>query len=283
MSAAGEGRPAPRRLGDLGLRLASALVLMAAALWTLHVGGHVFVLFWLCGAAAAFYEWQHMVAGPALRPRVAVGAASLAAAAAFASNAGPDYALEILLAGAVAVGWLAGPARRFWAGLGVLAAGALLVALFTLRFSPTPYAKLAVLWLFALVWGTDVMAYFAGRLIGGRKLWPGVSPSKTWSGFLAGVASGALLGLAVAWQSGHLVVLWQVLGFGLLLACLAQAGDLLESAMKRRFAVKDSSHLIPGHGGFMDRLDGFTAASVCAAMIGVWRVDAYQAAAGLFQ
>lgn len=270
-------------LGDLGWRIASALVLMALALGAVAAGGHWFVLFWLCGASAALYEWQNMVGGERIFPRIATGVAALAAAGAFASNAGPDFAAEIVLVGALAVGGLAGRGRRFWAGLGVLCAGALVISLLMLRYSPTPYARLSILWLFALVWGADAMAYFAGRLVGGPKLWPRVSPGKTWSGTLAGVVFGALFGLATAALSMQPVSLALVFGVGLALAVVSQAGDLMELAMKRKFQVKDSSHLIPGHGGFMDRLDGFTCASVGAAAIGMWRVDAFQAAAGLFQ
>jgi phosphatidate cytidylyltransferase len=162
----------------------------------------------------------------------------------------------------------------------VLYAGALVVCAIALRLSDA-FGLLAIVWLFALVWGTDIMAYFGGRLIGGPKLWPRISAGKTWSGTLSGVFGGALIGLAaavIAVEHAPLVTLFLL---GLLLAVVSQAGDLAESALKRRFGVKDSGALIPGHGGVMDRLDGFTAVCICAAMIGALRRYPF-VAAGLF-
>ncbi len=116
------------------------------------------------------------------------------------------------------------------------------------------------------------MAYFGGRLIGGPKLWTRVSAGKTWSGTIVGIVSGALAGLAVAAirPEGPVAVV-PLLLVGLAGGAAAQAGDLLESSIKRRFGVKDSSQLIPGHGGVMDRLDGFVAAAVFVAALGAVR------------
>ncbi len=165
-------------------------------------------------------------------------------------------------------------------------AGALVVGITLLRASPG-YGLPAVLWLFAVVWGTDVMAYFGGRLVGGPKLWPSVSPGKTWSGAAIGaIASailGALLAAFVAPQPVKLVPM-ALLGFGL--SVLAQLGDLFESAMKRRAGVKDSSGLIPGHGGLMDRLDGFIVATAVAAVLAAcraWGSSDTWIASGLFK
>ena len=123
------------------------------------------------------------------------------------------------------------------------------------------------------------MAYFAGRLIGGPKLYPRFSPSKTWSGFLCGIACGSLIGLLV---SPDIAPAAPMLLLGLLAGAVAQGGDLLESALKRRVGAKDSGHLIPGHGGVMDRLDGFLASSVFAACLGTWRFGVDASALGLF-
>ena len=175
----------------------------------------------------------------------------------------PLGALAALVVGAAAVGWLAGPAARIWAGAGALYAGALVVSLGLLRASPT-YGLAAILWLFAVVWGADIAAYFAGRLIGGPKLWPSVSPGKTWSGAIVGALAGAALGLLLrGWTSRIDRLFW----LGLATAVVSELGDLFESALKRRFGVKDSSRLIPGHGGLMDRLDAFIAASAFAALV----------------
>jgi phosphatidate cytidylyltransferase len=128
-----------------------------------------------------------------------------------------------------------------------------------------------MLWMFAVVWTSDVAAYFTGRGLGGPKLWPAVSPKKTWSGFFGGLVGGTLAGLMVvsaATGLGWLPVapLWAVALASALASVASQAGDLGESALKRRFGVKDSGQLIPGHGGAMDRLDGFWAVAVLAAL-----------------
>ncbi len=166
---------------------------------------------------------------------------------------------------------LAGPGRRLWAAAGVLYAGTLVLAVLGLRFSPMFGAR-SIFWLFATVWSTDVFAYFGGRLIGGPKLWPRVSPSKTWSGTLTGIAAAGCLGTFVALRDLPApTILLPVLALTLVTAAVSQAGDAFESAIKRRFGVKDSSRLIPGHGGVMDRLDGFTAAAVFAFALGAAR------------
>ena len=132
----------------------------------------------------------------------------------------------------------------------------------------SPYNLRAILWLFAVVGGTDVMASFGGRLIGGPKLWPRVSAGKTWSGTIVGIVSGALLGLGVAMVAPVApVAAGPLLAVGLVGGAAAQAGDLLESSIKRRFGVKDSSNLIPGHGGVMDRVDGLVFACFAAFLI----------------
>ena len=148
-----------------------------------------------------------------------------------------------------------------------------------LRISPS-FGLAAILWLFAVVWGTDVAAYFAGRLIRGPRLWPSVSPGKTWSGAIVGAFGGAVLGLLLAGWTNHLAALFWL---GLAAAIVSEFGDLFESALKRRFGVKDSSGLIPGHGGLMDRLDGFVAASLFAALFAGLNSRGSFIAGGLFQ
>ncbi|HSI39791.1 MAG TPA: phosphatidate cytidylyltransferase [Xanthobacteraceae bacterium] len=158
---------------------------------------------------------------------------------------------------------------RGWAVAGLVYAGTVMLAPVLLR-ADAMLGLTALFWLFAVVWGTDIAAYFSGRLIGGPKLWPRVSPKKTWSGALGGSLFGTLAGLAVLHGAG--------LGFSaalvpvtLAVSIASQAGDLFESAMKRRFGVKDSGALIPGHGGLMDRLDGFVAAGGLALLLGLMR------------
>ncbi len=126
---------------------------------------------------------------------------------------------------------------------------------------------------------TDIAAYTSGRTIGGPKLWPSVSPNKTWSGLIGGVAAAALAGALFSWALGTGSPRWlAILGF--VLGVVAQGGDLAESALKRHFGIKDSSDLIPGHGGVMDRMDGIVTASVAAAVI-AFAIDAYAPARAL--
>ena len=272
------------RLVDLVPRFLSALVLMAVALFSLWQGGTIFVIAWLAASLAVFWEWQILIDG--MRPllRFLLGGAALAISAFLLDHGEAALACVVPFFAFFPIALAAGSGRRIWAGAGLLYAGALLVSVCVLRAS-APLGTLAIVWLFATVWGTDVFAYFGGRLIGGPKLWRRISPSKTWSGTLTGVLCGAILGTAIVggafragaewalpaslFPSDKWVAIWPVFLLGLVTAMVSQGGDIFESWIKRRFGVKDSSHLIPGHGGFMDRLDGFTAGTVFAALVGL--------------
>jgi len=164
---------------------------------------------------------------------------------------------------------VAGTASAGWLAAGLVYAGVLLAAPLILRRDPA-LGFTAMLFIFAIVWVTDIAAYFAGRAIGGPKLWPAISPKKTWSGAIGGTLGGVVAGLLVAKLSGLAVAPMLVI-VALGLSGVAQAGDLLESAMKRHFGAKDASQLIPGHGGLMDRLDGFLTAATAAVMVGLLR------------
>jgi phosphatidate cytidylyltransferase len=262
----GEVRGERRTFADLRPRLISSFVLAALALAVWWAGGVPFALFWLAAGLAVLWEWQALLGDARHRARFLTGAAGVAIAAAFASYIALVISCgALLVAGALTM--LVAERRRVIAGAGVLYAGALVVCVIGLRQSDA-FGLIAMAWLFALVWGTDVMAYFGGRLVGGPKLWPRVSAGKTWSGTLIGIFGGALIGVAVVGLGTQPAPIGALFVIGLLLAVISQAGDLAESALKRRFGVKDSGGLIPGHGGVMDRLDGFTAACVCAAVIG---------------
>jgi phosphatidate cytidylyltransferase len=169
----------------------------------------------------------------------------------------------------VVAGKLRGFSRIDWLAAGVGYAAVLLFAPLILRRDPTlGFAALA--FLFAVVWATDIAAYFAGRALGGPKLWPAVSPKKTWSGAIGGTLGGIAAGVLTVKLLGLSVAPMLVLVAGLLSAA-AQAGDLIESAVKRHFGAKDAGSIIPGHGGVMDRLDGFLTAAAAAAMVGLIR------------
>jgi len=281
MSAAAQEEAASPKSGgfrDLGPRVGSAVVLAAMATSTAYYGGAAFAGFWLLVACAVVWEWQGLIGGERRHARVAVSWLAVAAALGFIYTAAPWTALVALAFLAVVVGALAGPERRLWAALGVFYAAALLVSVDLLRRSDDKGA-VAIAWLFAIVWGADVFAYFGGRLIGGPKLWPRVSAGKTWSGAVVGALSGAALGALVArfFAGASVAPMFLV---SLVAVILSQLGDLFESGVKRRFDVKDSSRLIPGHGGVMDRVDGFIFAALFAAALGALR-DPSSAASGL--
>jgi phosphatidate cytidylyltransferase len=175
---------------------------------------------------------------------------------------------------------IVGGLRRYvWTLAGILYAALLFVAPVTLRGGAS-YGIAAILILFAIVWTTDIAGYFAGRAIGGPKLAPSISPKKTWSGAIAGLIGSVIV---VAFGTRYIADarLVPLIGVAVLLSIVSQAGDLAESALKRRFDVKDSSQVIPGHVGVMDRLDGFWAAAVCAAIIGLARGGFAEPARGL--
>jgi phosphatidate cytidylyltransferase len=276
-------------LADLALRAASALVMVAGALGSLWAGGAWFTAFWALAGLAVYWEWEHLAGGRNMIVRLALGALTLGGAAVLASTSEVEWALAAVAAGAAGVGWLGRGAsaadrggQAGWCAAGLVYAGAMVIAVCVLRHSLF-LGPVAILWLFAVVWGTDVMAYFGGRLIGGPKLWPRVSPGKTWSGFWVGVGSGAAAGtLVVAYAAtpGE-APLFPVFLLGLAAAAVSQGGDLFESMVKRRYGVKDSGRLIPGHGGAMDRLDGFIFAAIFAALVGALHKGAVAAAHGL--
>jgi phosphatidate cytidylyltransferase len=256
------------RNSDLGKRLASALVLAALAIAAVVAGGWPFVLFWAAGAIGVFWEWSAMAAGPAAGPRAA-GVAGLAVSA-LAAGLGQFYvAAGALAAGLAGAAGADGSRYRLWRAAGVAYAGVVLLAPVVLR-RDRDFGLVAILFLFAVVWSTDVLAYFVGRAIGGPRLAPLVSPNKTWSGACGGALGAVAAGVGVVSAAGG-VALMPAAGVALALSIASQGGDLFESAVKRRFGVKDASHVIPGHGGLMDRLDGFIAACGVAALIGVLR------------
>ncbi|MDB5597131.1 MAG: phosphatidate cytidylyltransferase [Hyphomicrobiales bacterium] len=282
-----DGGPAPAApktsttLADLGPRLASGVLMIAMALTSLAVGGWPFIIFWLIAGLAVNWEWQRMTGGAREPARFLLGSLVLIAVALLVGNAKRDEAVLVLLFGTIVLAAVASTGSRLWNAAGLLYSGALVLSVALLRLSKIDGFE-SILWLFAIVWGTDIMAYFGGRLIGGAKLWPRVSPSKTWSGFLVGISSGALLGLvAVSFYAVKVDAIPLVL-IGVFVGAVAQGGDLFESSVKRRFGFKDSSHLIPGHGGFMDRLDGFIAAVTFVAVFGAAKAGAATAAHGLF-
>lgn len=254
---------------ELRLRVVSALVMAAAILAATLWGGWPFRLVWIAVAGLAAYEWVSMVGREhAIAGGFAVAAAGLAVGLSPLSDpalAGGSAAAA--LAGAVATPFLRGRLGLELCGVAYALAFALVVP--ALRAQPELGLSI-VLWSFAVVWFTDIAAYFTGRRFGGPKLLPAVSPKKTWSGAIGGMLAGSIGGYAVWALSPEAS---RAFGPGLAIAGSAaasvasQAGDLFESALKRRFGAKDSGSLIPGHGGFLDRLDGYWAVLVFAGLV----------------
>jgi phosphatidate cytidylyltransferase len=264
---------------ELMLRVGSALVLVPLATGTAYLGGWPFALFWSVAALGVFWEWSALVAGDRRRTLFMAGGAMLLVSFGLAAVGRFTAAVVVAAAAMIAAAPLAPARHRGWAAGGVPYAGAISIAPIALR-SDAEDGFVAVIFLFAIVWTTDIVAYFMGRLIGGPKLLPRVSPKKTWSGAISGLCAAVLAALAVAAAAG-LSGLFAIALVAAALSCVAQAGDLFESRLKRRFGAKDSSHLIPGHGGLMDRLDGFVFAAALAALIGTLRGGIEAPARGL--
>jgi phosphatidate cytidylyltransferase len=261
---------------NLTLRTLSAVVLAPVVLFLTYADGWLFLALCAVAAGGILWEWMHLIADRG-GPRVlAVGLAALLAAFALIGADRPGAAVSAIAAGAVLAGAVGarslGAAMRnggLWAAGGVAYAGIAFLGPALLRRDPR-WGFMGLLFLFATVWATDIFAFFCGRAVGGPLLLPSVSPNKTWAGAIGGLAGGIAAAVAVAYASGVRFAAAAGL-MGLLLSILAQAGDLFESAVKRRFGAKDASRLIPGHGGLMDRLDGFLVAAFAALLIGIAR------------
>lgn len=270
MSGAATGTAQGQRWRDLQKRFLSALVLGPAVLLCIWLGAEPWSLLVAISAAILAWEWVRLCG---LRSRSLPGvlvpvAVLLGAGLGVAERSG--LAVLVLFLGAV-VAFLAGrlrgagerPSRLF--ALGILYVGLSCLALVELRHD-NEAGRANVLFLFMVVWACDIGAYVAGRAIGGPKLAPAISPNKTWAGACGGLAAAVLIGLATAQLLAPGGVL-RAIAIAAVLGIAAQAGDLMESAIKRHFHVKDTSGLIPGHGGLLDRLDGVMAAAPVAVLI----------------
>jgi phosphatidate cytidylyltransferase len=267
------------RRSNLALRIASALVLAPLAIAIAYFGGWPFVLFWALAALGIFWEWAALAAGAAGRSVFLAGAGPVVIATVLAGLHRPLAASLIIAVGAVGAAAFAPTRQRPWIAVGVIYAGTMLLAPVVLR-TDAEFGFVVMLLLFAVVWTTDVVAYFVGRALGGPKLWPRVSPNKTWSGALAGTVAAILVAVALASATMRTPLL-PIAVVAAILSVVAQFGDLFESAVKRRFGAKDAGQLIPGHGGLMDRLDGFLLAAAAAALFGSMRESMEGAARGL--
>ncbi len=245
----------PSKWADLAPRIASAVVLVAVGLGAIWAGGLVFGL--LVAAAVGLIIWEVVRMLEPSRDGLARQLGLLAGAALLLAGFLPGILTILLLFGVVLIGLGAlgggGDRVRF-----MLYAPWILVAGYGLTAFRSDLGLIVILWLVALVVATDLLGYFAGRIIGGPKFWPRVSPKKTWSGTMAGWVGAGLVGLAFAGMLGTGVI-W----LSVLLSFASQMGDAAESALKRKTGVKDSSALIPGHGGVFDRFDALLGAGFC--------------------
>jgi phosphatidate cytidylyltransferase len=252
---------------NLLMRIAAALVLAPLAIGAAYAGGWYWIVLATLGAIGLFVEWLAVTYTARNVPVMVGGVVALVLSAPFLAISNVNAALVVLALGLVAVAFRA-TEPRIWAAAGFLYAAAAEVASVLVRLDQAKGLSALILVLL-VVWATDIGGYFAGRAIGGPKLWPRVSPKKTWAGAIGGFVASLLV--AIGFSASDLGKTLPLVILAAMLSVAAQFGDLFESAIKRRFGVKDSGHIIPGHGGVMDRLDGFVAAIVLAAIFGVLR------------
>lgn len=261
---------------DLGKRAAAGIVMALVALLVIYLGGWYFVAVTMVILVLMALEWakltmhesrrRYSVIGVVLLPLLVMAMVHLAvttAATPTMALIGGGLGAVLLLASALLIRRVGGRSERLWGIAGIVYLGVPAVAFLALRDLANGLEL--VLWLVIVVVATDVFAYVVGRSVGGPKLAPRISPAKTWAGLAGGVAGAVVLGALAAglvgWSSGRAGV------FAALLAVVAQCGDLFESFVKRRAGQKDSGHLIPGHGGVLDRLDGYLFAGPALAVL----------------
>ena len=257
-----EPAPAPSgKWADLRTRVLSAIVMVAVGAVEIWLGGLAFAVLVVVLTAVMIWELAGMTAPLDRRPALVIaGAAGVALVAALVLKTG----VAPLFLGLPALALILTPRRDRWLAGGY--ALAILIAGYGLVALREAGGTAAILWLVAVVVASDVLGYFAGRMLGGPKFWPAVSPKKTWSGTVAGWIGAAFVGLVcVVWTGAD----WLLVPLSALVALAGQMGDILESWVKRRAGVKDASSLIPGHGGVLDRFDALIGAVVMIMALGL--------------
>ncbi|WEK05922.1 MAG: phosphatidate cytidylyltransferase [Candidatus Devosia phytovorans] len=265
-----EPQPKARRSwSDVGPRLISAAVLLALTASALYIGSYVFAAVVGAVFAGCYREWETMVTRAPLTPAGMVLIGLVAASGLVYPVFGPSGTIVVIaLACAIAVGMRG--EGVLWRILGLCIYGAIIIAALAMRgdsVASLSAGVIAGIYLGTVVWMTDSAAFFAGRQIGGEKLAPDISPSKTWSGAAGGLALGTGAGLLV-WILATDSPWWIGLLLSATISVLGQLGDLSESAVKRHFRIKDSGDIIPGHGGLMDRLDSLTFGILLVLLVG---------------
>ncbi len=258
--------------GSLQTRVLSALVLVPVAVAAAWLGGLAFAALCVLAGVLIGWEWAPLFYRDNEKKRqyltlwigsgvIAAGGAALAAPVFLLPVLGTCYFAALIM--------IYVKEARTLPALGVVYAAFPVAALIIFR-NDADLGLWGVIWLFAVVWSTDIAAYFTGKTLGGPRLSPRWSPNKTWSGLMGGVAAAALAGGIIAFAIGNTSVV-RLAALSGVMAIIAQMGDIFESSLKRRAGVKDSSSIIPGHGGVMDRLDGLITVSTLALLIGLAR------------
>jgi phosphatidate cytidylyltransferase len=254
---------------ELQLRIVSAIVMVVVVLAATWIGGLAFKVVAAAIGLLIYYEWSTVtrLAEGSLRAN-AFGWLSMALISLNMLFGQADMTVPLFagLAITLAIPSLLGRVS-WWQPGGLFYAGLSAISLSAIRGEDS-LGFIAMLFVFVVVWATDILAYFVGRAIGGPKLAPRISPGKTWSGAIGGTVAGVVGGLLVAMAHFQDVGIWVGL-VALTLSIASQIGDLFESFIKRRFGVKDSSRLIPGHGGVMDRVDGLVFACFAAFFLAI--------------
>jgi phosphatidate cytidylyltransferase len=273
--------PNDQKWGDLGVRTLSAAVLIPAVLADVWAGGIWFHLFVALIGVLMAQEWVRIVHedDPLQFALHAAGAMCGALLPLVIGLQGALLTIAVIAGLSAALALWRAPGGPAWRFLGVPYVSIPPIALVVLREDPN-HGIAAILLVMLMVWAADTFAYFAGRIIGGPKLAPRISPKKTWAGLLGAMAGSAFAALCVGLSLGIAGLLGLVV-VAAILAVVEQAGDLFKSAMKRHYGVKDSGKLIPGHGGVIDRVDGLVAVATAAAIIGGFRYGVGNAGAGL--
>jgi phosphatidate cytidylyltransferase len=250
-------------------RLVSSVILIPPVLAAIWIGAPYFNILLLIAGLAAIFEWCR-IAAVGHSGRLGYAALCLfAAVLVLYSFEQYTLAWRVLGLGAlilIGFGWRGSGSGNPWPAIGLLYIGAACIALAVLRGDQVE-GRHVILWLFLVVWATDIGAYLFGRWIGGARLAPSISPGKTWAGLIGGATSAAVVAAillaAIPVERGIMAIV----ALSALVAVVSQAGDLFESWYKRRFGVKDSGNLIPGHGGILDRIDGMLLAAPLVAII----------------
>jgi phosphatidate cytidylyltransferase len=252
LSTSGPASSPKSRWADLVPRVASAAVIVAVIATALYFGGWVFAVLMAVVFSVLYREWEQMVTLQPLSPFGMVLIGLLAVAALAYPLYGATGTAGVMVV-AVIAGLFGGRTVAGWRAGGLVFFSVVLIGVLTMRGSG-PYGIVVGWYLGVVIAMNDTGAFFVGRFIGGPKLAPTISPAKTRSGAIGGLLIGTVAGL-IFWLAFIPSPWWIGLGFSIALGLVGQAGDLTESAIKRIFRVKDSGDIIPGHGGFMDRLD----------------------------